>query len=220
MFIRQTSKKSIEITAYLMIFSDISNTLITHFTISMPHLEKYHVPSGCFHIGKRQSKLLRAFLGSCVGVAVYDSDAEVGGMIHLLLPEPPLPGSNFQAKRYASTGLPIFLKALKNVGATPPKMKAILAGGALVGAVSEQDVALNIGGRTADMAINILSDQKIHVIRIKTGGFFACTLDLNMENWESIIEPIGFIRSRFCESFTAPNNNGIARSMKIIQPIR
>ncbi|UCH19934.1 MAG: chemotaxis protein CheD [Deltaproteobacteria bacterium] len=150
-----------------------------------------------------------------MGVAVYDSDAEVGGMIHLLLPEPPLPGSSFQAERYASTGLPIFLKALNDVGATPPKMKAILAGGALVGAVSEQDVALKIGGRTADMAINILSDQKIRVIKSETGGLFACTLNLNMENWESLIEPVEFTRSRYCDPLTVPNHNDITRAMEM-----
>jgi chemotaxis receptor (MCP) glutamine deamidase CheD len=135
--------------------------------------------------------LLQAFLGSCVGVSVCDPDAEVGGMIHLLLPDPVTPGSNFQTERYASTGLPIFLKALTDAGAALQNMHAIIAGGALVGPVSQQDLALNIGGRTADAAKNILSEHKIHVKQSETGGFFACTLQLNMENWKSSIGPAG-----------------------------
>ncbi len=157
----------------------------------MSNLETYHVSSGSFHTGKRQPMLLQAFLGSCVGVSVCDPDAEVGGMIHLLLPDPVTPGSSFQAERYASTGLPLFLEALTDAGAALQNMQAVIAGGALVGPVSQQDLALNIGGRTADVAKNILFDRKIHVKQSETGGFFACTLQLNMENWKSIIEPVG-----------------------------
>jgi chemotaxis receptor (MCP) glutamine deamidase CheD len=157
----------------------------------MPNLETYQVSSGSFHIGKRQPMLLQAFLGSCVGVSICDPDAEVGGMIHLLLPDPVTPGSSFQAERYASTGLPIFLEALTDAGAALQNMQAVIAGGALVGPVSQQDLVLNIGGRTANVAKNIISDRKIHVKHSETGGFFACTLQLNMENWQSSIEPIG-----------------------------
>jgi chemotaxis receptor (MCP) glutamine deamidase CheD len=112
-------------------------------------------------------------------------------MIHLLLPDPVTPGSSFQAERYASTGLPLFLEALTDAGAALQNMQAVIAGGALVGPVSQQDLALNIGDRTADVAKNILSDRKIHVKQSETGGFFACTLKLNMENWKSIIGSAG-----------------------------
>jgi chemotaxis receptor (MCP) glutamine deamidase CheD len=156
----------------------------------MPTLETYHVASGSFHIGYRQSMLLQAFLGSCVGVVVYDLAAEIGGMIHLLLPEPVNPASGFQAERYASTGLPIFLKALNDAGASPEKMQAVVAGGALVDPVSEQELALDIGGRTADVVKNILFEQKIKINQSETGGFFACALHLNMESWETRIQPV------------------------------
>lgn len=157
-------------------------------------IESYHVPAGSFHFGSRKSILLQAFLGSCVGVAIYDPAAEIGGMIHLLLPEPVNPASGFQAERYACTGLPIFLKVLHDAGASSEKMQAVVAGGALVDPVSEQDLALNIGGRTADVVKNILFEQKIRINQFATGGFFACALNLNMENWETHIEPVGFFK--------------------------
>ena len=185
----------------------------------MQNLETYHVSSGSFHIGKRQPMILQAFLGSCVGVSVCDPDAEVGGMIHLLLPDPITPGSSFQTERYASTGLPIFLEALTEAGATSQNMQAVIAGGALVGPVSQQDLALNIGGRTADVAKKILSDQKILVKQSETGGFFACTLQLNMENWKSSIEPVGFDRLSSDESFAAPAHKDIMKAAEHIQPI-
>jgi chemotaxis receptor (MCP) glutamine deamidase CheD len=162
--------------------------------MATPKLQTYHVPSGSFHFGSRQSIQLQAFLGSCVGVAIYDLAAEIGGMIHLLLPEPVNPSSRFQAERYASTGLPIFIKALNDAGASPGKMQAVVAGGALVDPVSEQDLALNIGSRTADVVKNILCEEKIKINQSETGGLFACTLNLNMQNWETRIQPVGLFR--------------------------
>ena len=71
------------------------------------------IPAGSFWVGSRCAVQLEAFLGTCVGVAVYDADAGVGGLIHLLLPEPPLAGSHFQREKYATTGLPLFLAAMQ-----------------------------------------------------------------------------------------------------------
>ena len=140
-------------------------------------------------------------------------------MIHLLLPDPVTPGSSFQAERYASTGLPIFLEALIDAGASLKNMQAVIAGGALVGPVSQQDLSLNIGGRTADVAKNILSDRNIQVKQSETGGFFACTLQLNMQSWKSSIEPVGFSRLSSGQSPAPPNHMDIMRAAEHIQPI-
>ncbi len=60
-------------------------------------IKKNHVASGSFEIGDTGPIVLQAFLGTCVGVAVFDDAVGVGGLIHLLLPEPvsrsTLPGS-------------------------------------------------------------------------------------------------------------------------------
>ncbi|NIV97880.1 hypothetical protein GWN26_01495, partial [Candidatus Saccharibacteria bacterium] len=73
----------------------------------------------------------------------------VGGMIHLLLPEPLRIEETFQPEKYASTGFPLFLQTLADAGATTENMKACIAGGALVGPLDDSDLELDIGGRTA-----------------------------------------------------------------------
>jgi len=50
-----------------------------------PH---YHVASGSYYISRQKPLILDAYLGTCVGVALYDEETGVGGLIHLLLPEP------------------------------------------------------------------------------------------------------------------------------------
>jgi chemotaxis receptor (MCP) glutamine deamidase CheD len=56
--------------------------------------------------------ILDAYLGTCVAVALYDTEAGIGGLIHLLLPEPISSAETFHPGKYVSTGFPIFLKAL------------------------------------------------------------------------------------------------------------
>lgn len=116
--------------------------------------------------------ILEAVLGTCIGVAMYDPVTEVGGLIHLLLPEPFSPDSTYMPEKYASKGLPVFIDALYNAGASKENLKAVIAGGGLIGQITELDFDLDIGGRTFEVVRRILSEKKINIEMSETGGFF------------------------------------------------
>jgi len=139
-----------------------------------------HIAAGQFKAGKAETDIFQAYLGTCLGVAIYDKSTKIGGMIHILLPEPPgFSGADFPEK-YASTGIPLLIQELLKLGAVPENLEASIAGGALVGPVSQQDMNLDIGGRSTDIATTILKAAKIETLTSETGGFFTCTLELNM----------------------------------------
>ena len=187
----------------------------------MKRLTRSFVASGSFEVGAKQERLLQAFLGTCVGVAVFDTVADVGGLIHLLLPEPASPDSVYQPEKYATTGMPMFLKALMDLGATPNNMQAVVAGGALVGPVTPQDIHLDIGGRTAEKAYVALHEAGIAVQRSETGGFFTCSIELDMQHWQCHIEPSGFDAEGVSpiESSPKPELEDIQRAIERIRPI-
>jgi chemotaxis receptor (MCP) glutamine deamidase CheD len=182
-------------------------------------VKKYHVASGSFEVGKTQSRLLQAFLGTCVGVAVFDAKAGVGGLIHLLLPEPVGSCSVDQPERYATTGMPLFLKQLSDLGATRENMHAVVAGGALVGPLSTQDINLDIGGRTAEKAYVALHTEGIAVKRAETGGFFTCSIELDMEKWTCEIKPAGFDVSLYESDSIKPVFDDVQQAIDSIRPI-
>lgn len=153
--------------------------------------QRYHVAAGTCIICEREPLLLQAYLGTCVGLALYCRTTGIGGMIHLLLPEPVSRTSFGQPEKYASTGVPLFIESLLAKGARKETLVASLAGGALVGPISEQDLGLDIGGRTADTIRAILSAKDIELIQSETGGFFTCCLGLNMATGRCTIEPAG-----------------------------
>ena len=96
----------------------------------MQTAQHYHVASGSYYVSRQKPLILDAYLGTCVGIAMYDMQAGVGGLMHLLLPEPVSLGGSLQPEKYASTGFPIFLRALYEEGVSRSRLKAHIAGGA------------------------------------------------------------------------------------------
>jgi putative nucleotidyltransferase with HDIG domain len=177
------------------------------------------VPSGSFEISHQKKEILEAYLGTCVGVAISDSHASVGGLFHILLPEPSGTDVPYQPATYASSGLPLFLEALKDAGAKKGEMRAVVAGGALVGGLSELDLLLDIGGRTAEKVQTILSREGIQVSSIETGGFFGRRLTLDLHSWESGIEPLLDRRAEGNSDFRKPSPEEIDEAICKVKPI-
>lgn len=178
-----------------------------------------HISAGQLKADKKSSNRYQAYLGTCLGVALYDKANKIGGMIHILLPEPPgFSGADFPEK-YASTGIPMLLNKIISLGSSPKNLKASIAGGALVGPVSQQDIGLDIGGRSADIAQSILKKEGIEIVTSETGGFFTCTLELNMETGETIINPAWVDICKPLEEITRPKLNHIKETIENLKPI-
>ncbi len=177
------------------------------------------IPAGSFWVGSRCALQLEVFLGTCVGVAAYDAEALVGGMIHLLLPEPPLAESAFQSEKYATTGLPLFLAAMQAEGAAPERLQVCLAGGALIGPLAAQDLALDIGGRTCEKALHFLRQEDILILHCETGGFMPTRMGLDMDRGAFSITPIGDNPTDQHRPLPAPPLDEIRLVIERIQPI-
>jgi putative nucleotidyltransferase with HDIG domain len=182
-------------------------------------LRCYHVAAGSYYVGNAKSLVLNAYLGTCVGVALYDTEAGIGGLIHLLLPEPISQVETFQPGKYASLGFPIFLKELYDAGASPKKLKACIAGGALVGPLRNYDLDLDIGGRTVERVMQFLADEKIKIEKSETGGFFTCCLSVNMQTWNCCIEPVSVDKLKTNINFKKPKAKEISRTIRDLKPI-
>ncbi len=186
------------------------------------HSRFEHIPAGSFKTGRAQPVIYQAFLGTCVGVALYDNKKKIGGLIHIILPEPPSSSSVDYPEKYAATGLPLFIEQLINLGASRENLTATIAGGALVGPVSNLDINLDIGGRSADISQAILKANNIKLKNAETGGFLMSTLNLNMENGETYIEPTWQQENKNIEKreqYSLPTTREIKNTIKTLQPI-
>lgn len=180
---------------------------------------KQHVSAGKYQISPKAPLILEAYLGTCVGLAVYCQSTGAGGLIHLLLPEPSSHYGGGQPEKYASTGVPMFINALFEAGVHRKTLKACMAGGALVGPLRQQDLDLDIGGRTAEVTRQILAAYDIALNRSETGGFFTCRLSLDMNTGEFNIEPAGSTKLTSREHITKPTAGQIQQAMEQLKPI-
>ena len=181
--------------------------------------QHHHVAAGSYYVSHSKPLILQSFLGTCVGVALYDAEAQVGGLIHLLLPEPVSQTGASQPEKYASTGFPLFLEAIYNQGASKSRLKAYIAGGALVGPLNDADLNLDIGGRTVDTVLKYLKTEKIQIEKSETGGFFTCNINLNMQNGQCTIEPAPLDREPTGGAVQLSTTGDLERAMESIQPI-
>ncbi|MBA7651261.1 Chemoreceptor glutamine deamidase CheD [subsurface metagenome] len=103
-------------------------------------LPRQCVASGNHVVSNRKNAMLEPILGTCVGVTLCDSEANLGGLSHFLLPESTGLDKPWKPAMYATTGLPLFLQAICDAGAQKNRLEATIAGGALVGPISREDL--------------------------------------------------------------------------------
>ena len=100
----------------------------------------------CQASNSRDATLVTYALGSCVGLALYDPRAGVGGLLHILLPEadmdPEKAGRNPCV--FADTGVVTLLDRCRKLGAVAARLDVWLAGGS---AVMDERGIFNIGKR-------------------------------------------------------------------------
>lgn len=182
-------------------------------------MHRNHVSAGTHFVGLKQPLVLEAFLGTCVGVALIDAEAGVGGLSHFLLPEPVSLETLGHPEKYASSGLPLLLEAACAAGARQDRLKAVVAGGALVGPLNEIDIDLNIGGRTTARVEAFLAQAGIPIVQSETGGFFTCCISLDLQTLACRIEPVGSEKFTDQGPGTVLSAEDLDRVVEELQPV-
>ncbi len=179
------------------------------------------VPSGEMAVCSRGPEVLEAYLGTCVGVALWDREAQVGGLFHALLAEPLGGSPPAEPLRYAATGLPLFLNALEEKGARVPRLEAAVAGGAIVGPSDDVQLDLQLGARTLERIELFLRATRIPVKLSETGGTFTCCLRLHCLDWTPEIVPVGshFFRPAASSDIPKPDRTAVESAVAQVKPI-
>lgn len=100
-------------------------------------------------------------LGSCVAVFLYDPEAKIGGVLHILLPKAPL---HCQAPdKYADTGIIRLLQSIVSRGARKERLVAKLVGGAQMFINLNISIS-DIGSDNCHQAKKVLRDLGIRVV--------------------------------------------------------
>lgn len=108
-------------------------------------------------------------LGSCIGVAVWDGQLKIGGLMHVMLPSSRAgTGSAWvRPAMFADTAVPLILGRLLQLGCTKENLVVKIAGGGQLLAESRQ---LAIGTRNIDAVRAEFAAQGINITAEDVGG--------------------------------------------------
>ena len=129
-------------------------------------------------------------LGSCVGLAVYDPIAVVGGLIHCMLPlsriDPEKAKTN--PSMFTDTGVPQLLQAVLKLGAQKGRLVAKVAGGSRL---LDENGTFKIGERNLVVLRKVLWKNNILIAGQDVGGTVARTMYLRMDSGQTTIKSCG-----------------------------
>jgi chemotaxis protein CheD len=123
--------------------------------------------------------LITYALGSCIGVAIYDPVARVGGLLHYMLPEAGLdpPKARENPYMFADSGIPLLFRRSYELGAEKRRLVVCVAGGAQV---MDEAGVFNIGKRNALAMRKILWKAGVLIQSESLGGSFSRTVRLEI----------------------------------------
>ncbi len=132
--------------------------------------------------------LMKTTLGSCVGITLYAPAKQIGGLIHVMLPN--RTRSEGSISKFANTGIPNLINCLINQhGIVRSSLIAKIFGGAKMFNVYSK--ALDIGNNNINTTLAILKQQGINIRPGKTGGTKGSQILFDTSNGQVMYKTIG-----------------------------
>jgi chemotaxis protein CheD len=130
-------------------------------------------------IAEGAGQVLATFaLGSCIGLAIYDPQTKVGGLLHYMLPDSTIDPARGKTNPYmfADTGIPLLLEQVFGRGAVKRRLVVRAAGGAQM---MDQQNVFEIGKRNYLALRKILWKSGILIHAEAVGGVRSRTVRLD-----------------------------------------
>jgi chemotaxis protein CheD len=118
-------------------------------------------------------------LGSCIGLAVYDSKARVGGLLHYMLPDSTIDSTRGKENpfMFADTGIPLLVQQVCAQGANKRNLIAHASGGA---SIMDPENVFDIGKRNYLALRKLLWKAGVLLTGEAVGGAFSRTVRLEI----------------------------------------
>ena len=130
-------------------------------------------------------------LGCCIALSIYDRNAKIGGMAHMLLPNyrNNLDISSSPSK-YIDSGSLLLLSRLIKQGASRQNLIVKIAGGASMLSIPGEDNHLDIAQKNITEIKATLLRENIHICGEDLGGGFGRTVQLFLDSGKTIVKSV------------------------------
>lgn len=108
-------------------------------------------------------------LGSCVAIALYDRETQVGALAHILLPNPSMSRETGNPAKFPATIVPLMLEEMRALGSPDARVSAKIVGGASMFGQLVNGTGINVGERNVVATREALALAGIPIIAEDTG---------------------------------------------------
>ncbi|MDQ6634467.1 MAG: chemotaxis protein CheD [Gemmatimonadota bacterium] len=109
-------------------------------------------------------------LGSCVAIALYERDSQVGALAHILLPNRAMSRETENPAKFPETIIPLMLEEMRALGtAAAARISAKIVGGASMFGQLANGSGINVGDRNLSATRDVLAAHGIPVVAEDTG---------------------------------------------------
>lgn len=130
-------------------------------------------------------------LGSCVGIALYDTSTRIVGLAHIMLPSSINARDKINLAKFADTAIDSLIREMEKMGANRRKLVAKLAGGAQMFAFHGKDDIMRVGLRNIQASKEKLQELGIPIIAEDTGGNYGRTIEFYSDDGRLLVKTIG-----------------------------
>ena len=130
-------------------------------------------------------------LGSCIGIALYDSINKVAGLAHIMLPDSTQFKNNANPMKFADLAIPMLIEKMEKQGCNKRNLTAKIAGGASMFNFSDKSIISDIGKRNSEAVKKTLKDEAIRILAEETGGNKGRTMILQANDGKVILKVVG-----------------------------
>lgn len=135
--------------------------------------------------------LITMGLGSCVGIALYDNEKKIAGLVHIMLPDSKQFKDVINPFKFADLGIDNLLKNMLSYGCKKENITAKIAGGASMFNFPDKKISSDIGKRNGIAVIEAINRLSIPIIAQDIGGNKGRTMVFESEDGAVIIKSIG-----------------------------
>ena len=151
--------------------------------------DRVHVKIGEIKVAREQGTLFTIGLGSCVAVLLYDPKLRVGGLAHVMLPEP-ANTPNHTPGRSAPTAVPELVRVMTAAGARKRGMYARIVGGAAMFESVLPMEGLRLGARNVEAVKNALTKAQIPLRGEDVGGSFGRSVFFDAADGKVVVRAV------------------------------
>lgn len=145
--------------------------------------------SDCKVSGDITAQITTYALGSCVGVALYDPETRVAGLLHVLLPNSIHNiHEEYVPFMFADTGIEQMIREMMMIGAVPQRLTAKLAGGANM---LNSSSVLDIGRKNTQAVLTLLERFRIPVKGSSVGGTVGRSMQIDIATGRVTVRYLG-----------------------------